>query len=916
LEPDVRIDREIGAGGMGTVFAGYDRQLDRPVAIKVLRPELASASLYERFLREARLLAKLKHPNVMPVYQAGTVDGLSYFIMEYVEGETLGERLERGPLPPDQVRSIGRDVLRALDAVHRLGIVHRDVKPANVFVLEDRALLGDFGIARVTSAPGDELTETGASPGTPAYMAPEQRIGAEATVASDLWAVGAMLYEAATGMRYDRSAAVSSSESLMPPDLARAVDRALAIDPALRWETAERFGRALEGKRARRWPAWAAPAIGVAVVAIAAIPFGIRRLRPTGQPTIVVAGFTGGSSPIAESVRRRIRAGLEGFPDFRVGDGPADGGRVMTVEPSVEVGPGRLQLGAMLRDGGHANSLGPWDGGDADWPRLADSVVDAVVIGLLTGQAGSGRWLPRDALPRSIEGLRGLLRGEKLYAAAQWEEAAVAYLAAERLDSTCALCSYRLDDVDRWLDRPHDPTRTARLEARIDRFPPPYQALIRAAATPLPARLDSLERAVARFGDFYLAWYRYGEELFHRGPLFGRRRGEAIEPFRAAVRLRPEFAPVWSHLTWIAVAEGDSQLAVAALGRLRRNERPEAPIDRAQRAMVEAGFAWRFTDRGAAVTAGLLADAGVAGVALLGAGPRLFPAFDSPDAAVWLGQQFVQRMAEPELVRSGLLGLALGRISLGRLDSALTTARTIRTTITDPPTQVFAIGLGPAVQLAAGDSLAAAGVDSLVAPLVPLLEAGARSLPDRHQVGLLVGLAGAVGGSDRWLGAGLAALADEPAPRSFRQLVEAGRLARAARLDSAIAVASVALADPTAALRSPFFRALATLARARWLALAGRPVAALIALRWHENSDLRIPTGEPLASEFDWAVSTIARWRAARLQDEPGRGSEACADYAAVHRRWTHGDAPFARLADSARSALTRLHCRENRPIP
>ncbi len=915
LEPAIRVDREIGAGGMGTVFAGYDTELDRPIAIKVLRPELATATAYERFLREARLLAKLQHPNVIPVHQAGSVDGLPYFIMDYVRGETLAARLESGPLDADRVRSIGRDLLRALEAVHQLGIVHRDVKPANIFLLEDRALLGDFGIARVIGGDGDKLTATGLSPGTPAYMAPEQRMGVEGTAAGDIWAAGATLFEAATGVRYDLTRPSSTGLGGLPRDLGRALERALSIDPAERWESAARFGRALEPASwiRRRAPALIAAGLVLGVFAVGW--FHSHRSEPSQQPTVVVASPLGSATPMADSVRRWLVLGLAGFPDFRVADGGSPPQRALILEPAIDIASGRLRFGAVLRDDRRSNDLGRWDGDPRDWRRLADSLIDAVVIAVLTGRGGSDPWLPREALPQSVEGLRGLLRGERLYAAAQWEDAAAAYLALERLDSTCSLCSYRLDDTDRWLSRPHDPARTARLQARIDRFPPAYQALIRATTTPLPARLDSLRKATETYWGFYLAWYRYGEELFHRGPLYGRRRREAIESFRTAVRLRPEFMPVWSHLTWIAVAEGDSLLAADALARVRRNERPEAPIDRDQRALVEAGFAWRFTDHGAVVTAGFLADSGVASSSPLAAAPRLFPMFDTPQAAVWLGDQFARRTTEPQFTRSGLIALALGRIGLGQIDSALAAASVLRATATDSRTRTFAVGLGPALALAEGDSLSASAADSIVAPLVPLLEPAAHSARDRHEAGLLVGLAGVTAGSTRWSAAGLAALADEPTPRPFRQLLEAARLARAARFDSAAALAEAAARDPTASDRSPFFRALTSLARARWLVRAGRPAAAEIVLAWHENSDLPFPTAEPLASEFDWAVSTTARWETARLLDVPARATEACADYAAVHRRWTNGDRRFALRADSAKSALKRLGCRVGTPI-
>jgi serine/threonine-protein kinase len=147
LAPDYELERELGGGGMGVVFLARDPALDRRVAIKVIRPELATARATERFLREAKLLAQLKHPNIMPVHRAGEAGGFAYYVMDYCEGETLEDRFARGPLSRGEAVRIGRDLLDGLDAVHRAGLIHRDVKPSNVFLVDRRAVLGDFGPA-------------------------------------------------------------------------------------------------------------------------------------------------------------------------------------------------------------------------------------------------------------------------------------------------------------------------------------------------------------------------------------------------------------------------------------------------------------------------------------------------------------------------------------------------------------------------------------------------------------------------------------------------------------------------------------------------------------------------------------------------------------------------------------------------
>ncbi len=166
---------------MAHVYEAHDAQLDRTVAIKVLRPELATARGAERFLREARLLAQLSHPNIVPIHDVGEADGLFYYVMDFVDGETLRERLTRGPLPETEAIRVGVDVLSALEAAHAEGVIHRDVKPGNVFLVNQHAILADFGIAKRTDDAAEPLTSTGHFVGTPGYMAPEQAAAGEVT---------------------------------------------------------------------------------------------------------------------------------------------------------------------------------------------------------------------------------------------------------------------------------------------------------------------------------------------------------------------------------------------------------------------------------------------------------------------------------------------------------------------------------------------------------------------------------------------------------------------------------------------------------------------------------------------------------------------------------------------------------------
>jgi len=175
LEGRYSIERELGEGGMATVYLADDLKHERKVALKVLKPELAAVVGAERFLAEIKVTANLQHPNILPLFDSGEADNFLFYVMPYVEGESLRERLDREhQLPVDEAVRIATDMAEALDYAHRHGVVHRDIKPANVLLVESRPEIADFGIAlAVGAAGGDRLTETGLSVGTPYYMSPE-----------------------------------------------------------------------------------------------------------------------------------------------------------------------------------------------------------------------------------------------------------------------------------------------------------------------------------------------------------------------------------------------------------------------------------------------------------------------------------------------------------------------------------------------------------------------------------------------------------------------------------------------------------------------------------------------------------------------------------------------------------------------
>ncbi|HZJ01503.1 MAG TPA: protein kinase, partial [Gemmatimonadaceae bacterium] len=263
LETRYRIEREVGVGGMATVYLAHDLRHERDVAIKVLHPDLAAALGAERFLAEIKTTAKLQHPHILPLLDSGEAGGLLYYVMPYVAGESLRTRLDRETqLAVDDATRIAREVLSALDYAHRHGVVHRDIKPENILIHEDQALVADFGIAlAVSAAGGARMTQTGLSLGTPAYMAPEQAMGERAIDGrADIYALGAVLYEMLVGeapftgptvqaivarVMTESPRPVTGQRKSVPANVNAAVLRALEKLPADRFHSAAEFSTAL-----------------------------------------------------------------------------------------------------------------------------------------------------------------------------------------------------------------------------------------------------------------------------------------------------------------------------------------------------------------------------------------------------------------------------------------------------------------------------------------------------------------------------------------------------------------------------------------------------------------------------------------------------------------------------------------------
>src|SRR5689334_7234623 len=252
-----RLERELGVGGMATVYLAEDLKHHRKVAVKVLKPELAAVLGAERFVQEITTTAALQHPHILPLFDSGEAGGFLYYVMPFIDGETLRARLDRETqLGIDETVKITVAIAEALDYAHRHGVIHRDIKPENILLQEGRPMVADFGIAlAVSAAAGGRMTETGLSLGTPHYMSPEQATAEkEISARSDIYSLGSVAYEMLTGdpphtgasaqqiimkIITEPAAPVTSVRKAVPRNVAVAVSRALEKLPADRFESAK-----------------------------------------------------------------------------------------------------------------------------------------------------------------------------------------------------------------------------------------------------------------------------------------------------------------------------------------------------------------------------------------------------------------------------------------------------------------------------------------------------------------------------------------------------------------------------------------------------------------------------------------------------------------------------------------------------
>lgn len=926
LASDYDVEVRLGAGGMASVYRAVDRRLGRRVAIKVLRADVATEAMLERFDREARILARLEHPNIVRVHRADEQAGLAWYAMDLMRDGTLEDRLRNGPLPVKSVVSVARQLASALSAAHAVGVIHRDVKPANIFMSGESALLGDFGVASVTGDGGTSLTATGSKVGTPAYMAPELWAGGVADERSDIWALGATLYESLSGTRW----LLATDERPLvriPRELRHALQRALAADPADRWPSAAAFTEAIRSPRGRRWPSVAAALTLIAVAGAALVAYATPRLpsppplRPIADNGLSITPF-GAPNSLGYRLARATAQKLEWFPPFRAapfvrsasiarsrGDDlrASDLGSAYYVAGSVLGSGATAQLRVEIRDStDHSRRTIEVPAND-DETAWAAAVADSIAGFMSPAQLTRYRELSRHG-DRNAAAVEAFTRCDEQFQNDDWAGAAQQCQRALSLDPRFPQALWTLSLIHRWqrLSTDEDLRRLSGVAADL---PEPYGRLVRAQAVwALGARLDSLRAVAAAFPETETATFVQYDELFHRGPLLG----IPLAATLGEMQVRSERdSVVWRALTdqllWGYIRLGDEARARAALGRRLRSAAAAPASESARLArLMQVAYWGRFEPRRARIAMRMLlatADssrlANLAQVFRVGGVP-----FDVPELQRMVGATLaVRRRASTPERASGLIGEAVALVALGRPTEAVLPY--------DAGVDALAAPAAPMVKCEWRVALAAVGM----APVAPSGLDRCRTLL-RGELAGLQGLRSAVTLSlDAAIGRDTAALAsllervasmEQPSGRRVADLIEA-ELA-AARGDPARALALTANLRSDDSLRAeggPFVRAVIFLQRGEWQLLARRPGDAAREWLWYQNSDSRgWPTGELQVAEVDAMLGGLARLRRAELP--PGLPvATRCAEAGRVLELWKDAEAGIGPLVARLRRAAT-----------
>jgi len=597
------VEREIGRGGMAIVFLARDLKHNRPVALKVLNPEVSSSIGEERFLREIQIAARLSHPYILSLHDSGGSDGILYYVMPYVEGESLRDRLARErQLPVNEAIGIARQVADALEYAHRLGVVHRDIKPENILLQERQALVADFGVAYAVNAAAEgRLTATGVSVGTLAYMSPEQLAADPETDArADIYSLGCVLYEmlagelpfqgmSAAGMLARKAtqapAPLRAMRDTVPESVERAVMRALAKSPADRFATAGEFAESLavvsRPVRARFRRRTVAIAVAVFVFVTAGVAWVVSGGVSVSGPAAATAtrlavlpfAFHGreSPSPMADGMVHLLSRNLDGLLSMqtadpstvitivkRSGGGLIDTARARTIAKrlgarlyvlgSIHVVGSRLRILATLFDessGAPQGAQATVEGDTTELFQLADRLT-AAIVAQRPRSAGARLAGTAATTTQSLAALKEYLEAEEHLRDARFDSALAGYRRAVAADSTFALAHYRMAVAAglsfRWSIALEPAERALSFAERLGERD---RRLLNAYHAFLLGRADDAERQytsiLSEYPDDLEARFLLGRTLYYFNPRRGRPIGEARRVFYQVLETDPSF---------------------------------------------------------------------------------------------------------------------------------------------------------------------------------------------------------------------------------------------------------------------------------------------------------------------------------------------------------------------------------------
>jgi serine/threonine-protein kinase len=650
LNDRYEIEREIGRGGMATVYLARDVRHDRQVAIKVFRPELTGLVGSERFLREIKIAAHLGHPNILPLHDSGDEHGVLYYVMPFVAGETLRERLRReGQLPVGDAVQIATEVAEALAYAHAAGIVHRDVKPENILLGSGHAYVADFGIARAVGLAGaDTISGHGIAVGTSLYMSPEQASSSELIDGrSDEYSLACVLFEMLTGeppftapspsalIALHLSApapSIRDARPAIPEALDAAVTTALAKYPADRYATASLFAEALHKAIEPSTPSLRSRATWLAggslLIAAIALWFALRPPQ-ADDGTLVVPGAAAGLVPVVvlpfdaagiegvdsaslAGASRLLASELEALPGIDALDGTrlaANGGwRGMPLDSVARAAAGlggryfvTGQLGSVPGGVRISVDIHALDGSRIQRTVVSsqgtalDIAIDSAALGTIRALAERERIAPvgRGSLLSSTSSARALghlIEGQNRFFRSDLDGAGEEFSRAIDADSACALAYHRLSVVYVWK---HDyvTAETIAREGIRHATEAHWVELLRAqqhfARRDADSALTLFQRNVLDLPNIADAWLGLGETLVHMGWYIGHSPQEALAPFERLIRLDSAFAPIQYHVADLYLYSGDTAAARRSLNYLGHDS-PDVP-PREAALMLRAG---------------------------------------------------------------------------------------------------------------------------------------------------------------------------------------------------------------------------------------------------------------------------------------------------------------------------------------